>query len=86
MKIIGGIIAAAGMVAAFVLGFVALAVIAGLVVLFVAVFSLRIAWLKRKWRQQQPDIDQAGISRPEQAQPDNDSIEADYTVVSRRRR
>lgn len=83
-RIIAGIIAALMLIGAFMIGMVALLVIAGVGLIAGIAIWLRVAWIKRQLRKNGIDLG-AGIN-PSMATPTKQSgqvIEAEYTVVSK---
>jgi len=71
------------LVGSFMVGLVALAVVAGLGLLGGLVFWARVAWIRRQLRKQQAAGDDARRRYPEHS-TQSEYIETEYTVVSRR--
>ncbi len=90
MQILAAVGAAIMLLVSFLLGFAVLAVVTGLLVIAVIAIRTRIVWLQWKKKRQtvaagstagsEADPDEPGATRPGQ------TIEAEYTVVSRRQR
>lgn len=70
-RVIAGIIAVFTLVGAFMIGMVALLVVAGVGLVAGIAIWLRIAWIKRRFKK-------SGAAQ------DGDVIEAEYTVISKR--
>jgi len=81
IQLLAAIGAAAGLVISFILGFFALAIVAGFVVVGMLVVGIRVAWLRRRWRMHLQNIDTAPA-----APTRGETLDAEYKVVSRKRR
>lgn len=69
-RLIGGIVAVITLIGAFMLGMVALLVVAAVGLIAAVAIWLRVIWIKRQMRKN-------GVAR------DGDVIEAEYTVISK---
>jgi hypothetical protein len=81
IQLLAAIGAVAGLVISFILGFFAVAIIAGVALLGMLVVGIRIAWLRRRWRRHLQETDV-----PEQPAAGGATLDAEYEVISRRRR
>jgi len=84
-RIITGIIAVLTLAGAFMIGMVALLVVAGVGLIVGFAIWLRVAWIKRQLRKSGIDLG-AGIN-PSAVRPTQESgqvLEAEYTVISER--
>ena len=77
-RLVGAIVAVLAMAGAFMIGLAAFLVIAGVGLVLGIVAWFRLAWLRRKMRQQ-------GNAERTPAGDPSDAIEAEFTVVSRDR-
>ncbi len=84
-RIIAGIIAVFALVAALMLGVVALLVVAGVVLIAAVVIGLRIAWIKHQLRKRGIDPGAAvNLKTTDSGKGSGQVIEAEYKVISRR--
>ncbi len=84
-RLVGAVLAVIVTVGAFMLGLVALAVVLGIALVLSLVVWVRVWWLRRRFREA---AEEAGWSEaPGRGEPGRhgDTIEAEYTVVSRDR-
>ena len=81
-RLVGAIIAVLAMAGAFMIGLAAFLVIAGVVLVLGVVAWFRLAWLRRKMRQQG---EMGGTMGGTPADDPSNAIEAEFTVVSRDR-
>ena len=77
LQLLAAIGAIAGLVVSFILGFVALAVIAGVVLVGMVVVGIRVAWLRRRWSRYEQE------ARAKQAPPGGETLDAEFEVISR---
>jgi predicted lipid-binding transport protein (Tim44 family) len=81
IQVLAALGAAIGLVVSFVLGLFALAIVAGVILLLALVLGIRVAWLRRKWRQQA-----AEMGKTEPPTGSGETLEAEFEVISRNRR
>jgi len=84
-RIVAGIIAVFALVGAFMIGLVAILVVAGVGLIAAGAIGLRIAWIRRQLRKH--GIDPGAAANPTATDSGQDSgqvIEAEYTVISKR--
>ncbi|MGD8357217.1 MAG: hypothetical protein PVJ33_05760 [Lysobacterales bacterium] len=77
VRLLAGVLAVLALVGAFFFGLFVLAVLVGVGIIAWLVLWLRMAWLRRKMRR-------GGRSAGSGRQGEDDVIDAEYTVVSRR--
>ncbi len=80
IQLLAAIGAIAGLVVSFILGFFALAIIAGVVFVGMLVVGIRVALLRRRWSRQ--------VQREDTVQPDSrsgETLDAEFEVISRDR-
>jgi hypothetical protein len=83
VRIVTGIVAALALVGLFMVGMVALAVAAGIVLIAGLAIWLRVAWIKRKLRRSGVDLEShIRSSGVRQSDVSGQVIEAEYTVIS----
>jgi len=83
VRIVAGIFAIFALVGAFMIGMVALLVVAGVGVIAGLVIWLRVAWIKRQMRKAGVDLGgHASDSGTRQSNVSGQIIEAEYTVIS----
>ena len=83
VRIVTGIVAALALVGLFMVGMVALAVVAGVVLVAGLAIWLRVVWIKRKLRKSGIDLDShIRDSGARQSNVSGQVIEAEYTVIS----
>lgn len=84
-RIIAGIIAVFALVGAFMIGMVALLVVAGVGLIAGCAIWLRVAWIKRRLRKSGVDLGaKASPSATDSTKVSGQVIEAEYTVISKR--
>lgn len=84
-RILAGLLGLLAVVGAFFFGLVVLAFAIGLGILAWLLVTLRMWWLRRRWRREGDRVGPAGAAgpgRPDRGQ--DEVIEADYEVISRR--
>ena len=84
-SILAGVVGALLLVGAFMLGFVVLLVVAGLGLLLWLGVLLRIKWTQYQMRRQGFDPSARPGPSPGTGQANDDSLEAEYTVISKER-
>ena len=84
-SILAGVVGALLLVGAFMLGFVVLLVVAGLGLLLWLGVLLRIKWTQYQMRKQGIDPSARPVPSPGARQANEDSLEAEYTVISKER-
>ena len=83
VRIVAGIFTILALVGAFMVGMVALLVVAGIAVIAGLAIWLRVAWIKRQLRKSGIDLD-SYVRDPDASQSNvsEQFIEAEYTVIS----
>lgn len=83
VRIVAGIVAILALVGAFMVGMVALLVVAGIAVIAGLAIWIRVAWIKRQLRKSGIDLD-SYVRGPGERQSNvsEQFIEAEYTVIS----
>lgn len=82
--LLAGLVGVAMMVGAFMLGFVALVVALAVGALIWAGIYIRIWWARRQLAKQGIDLDSANPFSTQRTPGTDDSLEGEYTVVSKR--
>lgn len=84
-RIVAGIVAVLTLIGAFMIGMVAILVVAGVGLIVGCVIWMRVAWIKRQMRRSGIDLGAtAAVSKTQSAHEDGQVIEAEYTVISER--
>ena len=84
-SMLGALVTVVVLVAAFILGFVVLLVVAGLALLVWLGVFIRIKWVQHQLRKRGFDPS-SGVSPPNHIRPDQEeNLEVEYTVISRER-
>lgn len=82
MALLAGIVGIAVLVGAFMIGFVALLVAAGVGMILWLGFMIRFKWIQRKLRRQGHDGEPGERIDPNAVHHREESLEAEYTVIS----
>jgi len=80
VQLLAALGAIVGLVASFILGFFALAIIAGVVLVGMLVIGVRVAWMKRRLEREMQHHETAG--QPTQS---GEALDAEFEVISRQR-
>lgn len=82
MALLAAIVGVVALVGVFMLGFVALVVVLGVGAVLWLGFIIRFKWIQRKLRKQGLDPEPGGRINPDVVLHREESLEAEYTVIS----